>query len=156
LKFHLLKFIFIFITISLNADNKVVNINTLIQTANKDNKQVITFFHMTHCGYCKRMENKTFNNTKIKSFINKHFTFIDINIDDKEKIFFDNKQYTKKDFATYLDIDFFPTVIFFDKDAEITYTARGYRSIKKFQKILEFIESKSFESMDFFDFNRDN
>lgn len=154
MKLKLLGIIIFIISISLNleANDKVLNINNLVKNTTAKNKQVMIFFHMTHCGYCKRMKNRTLANPEIKSFMDEHFVLIDINIDDNEKVLFNNVNYSKKDFADNLDIDLFPTVVFFDEDDEITYTARGYRGIKKFQKILEFIHTKSFKKVDFFDY----
>ena len=63
-----------------------------------------------------------------------------------------NKSYTTQEFSDYLDIDFFPTILFYDKEKDIVYTARGHRKIKKFKKILNFIKTKSYENIDFFDY----
>ena len=154
-KFYILFLFMIAMCLNINASSAVLDINHIINDASKNKKQVMIFFHMTHCGYCERMKNRTLTNPQVKSYIDKHFVFIDINIDDKEKVLFKNISYSKKDFADDLDIDLFPTVVFFDEDAEITYTARGYRKIKKFQKVLEFIHTKSFETIDFFDYYKE-
>jgi len=102
------------------------------------------------------MDNRTLKNSVIQKIVKKSFTFIDINIDEKETILFNKKLYTYKEFAEFYDIDFYPTIIFLDDEFEITYTSRGYRKIKKFQKILEYIETKSFEKIDFFDYYKKN
>jgi len=144
-----------FFSLNVSADSIPLNINNKVKTAIINNKQVMIFFHMTHCGYCKRMEKKTLQEKKIKEFTDEHFELIDINIDDNEKILLHNVLYTKRDLAATLDVDFFPTIIFLDEDLEITYTARGYRKSKKFLKILEYIQTKSFENIDFFDYEKE-
>ena len=101
------------------------------------------------------MENKTFQDKKVKKLIGDSFIFVDINIDDNEKVLFNGISYSKKDFAHSLDVDFYPTVVFLDKNAEITYTARGYRKIMKFKKILKYIQTQSFEKVDFFDYHNE-
>ena len=148
----MLALLFILCSLNLKANTKVININTIVQSASIQNKQVMVFFHMSYCGYCKRMKNRTLNNTVIQNYIDKHFILVDINIDDTEKVLLDNISYSKQDFADEFDIDLFPTVIFFDKDIDVTYTSRGYRKVKKFQKILEFIHTQAFEKVDFFDY----
>ncbi len=100
------------------------------------------------------MENKTFQDKIVKQLINDNFNFIDINIDHNEKVLFNDILYSKKEFADSFDIDFFPTVLFLDENAEITYTARGYRRITEFKKILNYIHTKSFEEIDFFDYEK--
>ncbi|PIF03955.1 MAG: hypothetical protein CSA86_04090 [Arcobacter sp.] len=146
-------FIFIF-SIRLQASDETLNIDSLIIKASKEKKQLLVFFHMTHCGYCKRMKNITLQDSNVQKKIKKHFLFRDININDKEKVLFQNQNYSKKKFAHSLDVDFFPTVLFFDNNGEITYTVRGHRKIKKFQKILEYIKTKSYENIDFFDYSK--
>ena len=144
-----------FFSLNLSASSMPLNINNIVKTSTTKNKQVMVFFHMTHCGYCKRMGKKTLQENKVKEFIDENFELIDINIDDNEKISLHNVLYTKKDFASKLDVDFFPTVIFFDENLEITYTAKGYRKSKKFQKILEYIQTKSFERIDFYEYYKE-
>ena len=151
-RFLVLCFLLTIICLEINASNNLLNINHTINNAVKNNKQVMFFFHMSHCGYCSRMNNRILKNPVIKSYINKNFVLIDINIDDNEKIVFENVSYSKTDFANTLDIDFFPTVIFFDENADVTYMSRGYRKIQKFKKILTFIKTKSYENIDFFDY----
>ena len=143
------------ISLCVEANSKILNINDVAKSATVHNKQLMVFFHMSYCGYCKRMKNRTLMNPQVKNYIDKNFVLIDINIDDNEKVIFENVSYSKKDFANELDIDLFPTVIFFDQNAEVTYTARGHRKIKRFQKILEFIHTKSFEKVDFFDYYKE-
>ena len=152
--FRIFLFIASLFIVNLSANTEVLDINKIIKQASYEKKQTLIFFHMTHCGYCKRMEQKIFKDDTIKKMIKKDFLFIDINIDDSSKVVFNTKIYSKKAFANSVDVDFYPTVLFFDEDSEITYTARGYRKVKKFQKILEYITSKSFEKIDFFEYNQ--
>ena len=138
----------------LEAKDYPLNINNLIDTATNQNKQILIFFHMDHCGYCKRMEKRVFKNTEIQNNLKKNFLFVDINIDDKGTVYFNKKTYSKRDFAHSVDVDFFPTVLFLDENYDITYTVRGYRDREKFKKILQFIQSKSYETIDFFDYEK--
>ena len=110
---------------------------------------------MNYCPYCIRMEKGTLKDKIIQEMIEKDFICIDVNTDQKSKIIFENKTYSTKEFANYFDIDFFPTVLFFDKEKEIVYTVRGHRKVKKFKKILKFITTKSYENMDFFDYEKE-
>ena len=110
---------------------------------------------MSHCGYCERMEKRTFQDDDIKATIEKSFVFIDINIDESSKVLFNNTEYSNKEFVDYFDVDLFPSVLFFDKNREVIYTSRGYRKIKKFRKILKYIKTKSYKKVDFFDYKED-
>jgi len=137
------------------ADHEKINIDELTNKLQKNNKHIIVFFHMNYCPYCIRMEKGTLKDKTIQKMIEKDFIFIDVNTNQKSKIIFENKTYSTKEFANYFDIDFFPTVLFFDKEKDIVYTARGHRKVKKFKKILKFITTKSYENMDFFDYEKE-
>ena len=132
----------------------MININELINKIQKNDKHIMVFFHMNHCPYCIRMKKGTLKNHTIQKMIEKDFIFTHVNIDEKSEIVFENKTYSAKEFADYLDIDFFPTILFYDKEKEIIYTARGHRKVKKFKKILKFITTKSYENIDFFDYEK--
>jgi len=151
--FKKLLLIFLFLSNSLLfADHSIINIDELTNKIQKNDKHIIVFFHMNYCPYCTRMEKRTLADQTIKKMIGKDFIFTHINIDQQSKIIFENKTYSTKEYADYLDIDFFPTTLFYDKEKEIVYTARGYRKIKKFKRILDFIKTKSYENIDFFDY----
>jgi len=134
------------------AKQTSLNLDLLFKNTDLSNKHVVVFFHMSHCPYCERMDKSTLANDAIQTMLQKDFIFIDINTDEKQSVLFNNKIYTKKEFAHSIDVDFFPTVVFFDKEKEIIYTARGLRKVDKFKKILRFIQTKSYEENAFFDY----
>lgn len=149
------KLIFLSLILSntfLYADHKLINIDDLVNKTLKNDKHVMVFFHMNYCPYCIRMEKGTLKNHTVKKIIEKDFIFTHVNTDEESEIIFENKSYTTQEFSDYLDIDFFPTVIFYDKEKDIVYTARGHRKVEKFKKILRFIKTKSYENVDFFDY----
>jgi len=153
-KFKILFICLLLVYSSVYANEQEINLNTIIDNAVKEKKQIAVFFHMTHCGYCKRMKNRTLQDPQIQAIMKKSFVLVDVNIDHKESVQFNNIRHSKKEFAHSIDVDFFPTVLFFDENYDVIYTVRGYRDSKKFKQILQFIETKSYDSMDFFDFEQ--
>ena len=133
---------------NLFANEQIINFDTI----KKEGKQTMIFFHMNHCSYCERMKNQTLQDEDIKESIKKHFLLIDINISNQYRIIFNNKTYTTKKFTDELDVAFFPTILFLDTENEITYKARGYRTIEKFEHILNYMRTKSYEEMSFFEY----
>ena len=142
----------LFTNSTLFAKSDIINLDELFKQNSASHKHIMVFFHMNHCPYCERMDKSTLQDTKIQNILQKKFIFIDINTDEKKSVLFHNKLFTQKEFAHSLDIDFYPTVVFFDTEKEIIYTAKGLRKIDKFKKILRFIHTKSYEEGDFFDF----
>ena len=155
-----LKLFLLLITVfatSMSANIQSIDLNKTIDAAIKQNKNVAVFFYMDNCGYCKRMKNTTFQDETVKKMIKKDFILIAINISQNNNIIlFNDKSYSNHQFAKKLDVTFYPTVLFFDKNASVIYKVRGYRNSEKFQEILKFIQSNSYEWMDFFDFEKKN
>jgi len=146
--YKLLLLLTLFFISNLYAENKNINFDLI----DDKSKQRIVFFHMNNCGYCNRMKKITLKDVKIQKTIQTNFTFISINIDELDTIIFNNKTYTNRDFAHNLEVSFYPTVLFLDSENEIVYKARGFRSTEKFQYILNFMITKSFEEMSFFEY----
>jgi thioredoxin-related protein len=133
------------LSISLNAIE--INVNKLIKDAKIQNKQVLVFFHMTYCPYCQKMLKENFENKNFLKQFNKHFVYLDINIDDEDLLIFNDFKGTQEEFAEVYDVNFYPTIIFLD-ESKISYTVKGYRNVEKFDKILKYIHTKSYATMD--------
>lgn len=142
----------IFGAISLFADQDKIDLDRLFKEQLDSQKHMLVFFHMNYCPYCTRMKNQTLQNEKIRKIIEKDFVFVHINIDEKASVILQNKSYSAKAFSQSLDIDFYPTTIFYTQEKELIYTARGYRSVEEFEKILQFIQTKAYEDIDFFEY----
>ena len=123
---------------------KDIDLNTLSLRAQEENKHILLYFKTSYCPLCTKMEKFTFNNKEIKSQLNKNFIMITINLDDDENIKYKDFFDSKRQFGKYLDISFYPTLIFMDENSELVYTLKGYKMNKKFKNILEYIKTKSY------------
>ena len=103
----------------LYADHKLIDIDQLTNKIKNNNKHIIVFFHMNYCPYCVRMEKRTLKDNTIQKMIEKDFIFTHVNTDEESKIILENKTYTTQEFSDYLDIDFFPTILFYNNEKEI-------------------------------------
>jgi thioredoxin-related protein len=152
LKSFLLVFI---LSLNLNAAHQKghtdIDISVIAQDAQKTNKTILAFFHMTHCPWCKKMLSKMYSHKDEMETINKDFYYLDINTDDTGTIIFKDFKGTPKEFAKYFNIKMYPTVLFIDK-GEIVYYVHGYRNIDKFNWILKYVASKSIGKMDLLEF----
>jgi thioredoxin-related protein len=138
-----IKLLFIFIIFQIVLFGNVINIDTLEKKANIENKNLLFFFHMDYCPYCEMMIRQNFTQKDLAN-LKHNFTFIDINISDNDTIIYQDFKGSKKEFARRYEIYLFPTVIFIN-DGEVAYKVRGYRKKAKFNHILNYIKSKSYE-----------
>ena len=130
--------------ISLQA--KEINLNKLINTANKQNKHLFVWLHKHGCSFCDNMEHLTLDDKIIKSRIKNNFIYTKINSSSDEIIVFDDFVGSAKEFAIYVGHNFYPTSLFFDKDEEIVYESVGYKNKKDFKIVLDYVSSKSYDN----------
>ncbi|WP_373073499.1 thioredoxin fold domain-containing protein [Sulfurimonas sp.] len=129
--------------LSLHAGD--INLDKLINTANKEKKHLLVWLHKTDCGYCERMKEFTINDDDIKSIIKQKFIFADINVYKKKNVKYKDFIGSAKEFAIYMGNDFYPTSLFFDEEGEVVEETVGYVDETAFKKILEYISSKSYK-----------
>jgi len=144
------KILFIlFFSISLFGSSKTTNIDLLLDKAKKEDKHLLIFFHMTYCGYCNDMIDESFRDKEIQKILNDKFIFVDINVNDRDQVIYNNFKGLKYKFAQKSDVFFYPTIFFIDKNNKRVYKVKGYRSKDKFTNILNYISSKSYKKIDY-------
>jgi thioredoxin-related protein len=148
----LIIFYFSFACSSLIAQDTIVDLDKISQNNINSDKKVMLYFHITNCPYCIRMERNTLKDKKIKKLIDESFVFVDINTQKDGKVLFRKKLYQNKEFSDKYNVQFFPTILFLDKENEVIYKARGYRDINTFQLILNYMITDMFEEMSFFEY----
>ncbi len=152
MKYFKIVFLSLFLSVSSFANSSDINIDNLTAQAKKENKHVIIFFHMTYCPYCERMVDRTFEDKNITLKLKKEYLYVDINVNDDGDIIYQDFKGDKSEFSEHLDVSLYPTVLFLDSENEVAYTSRGYRETEKFNRILNFISTKSYEDLDFSEF----
>ena len=151
-------FIKIFLIVSLlqiSLSARDINIDKLVNTANKTDKHLFVWLHKTDCGYCDSMYEFTLDNDTVSTLVKKKFIFVHINVHHKDTVKYEGFIGSGRDFAKYVGFDFYPTSLFFNKESEVIYEAMGYHDEVEFYKVLNFINTKSYEKMDYYAFEED-
>jgi thioredoxin-related protein len=144
---------------------KEINIDLLAKQASKEHKHLFVWLHKTGCGYCENMREFTLQNDVVKAYISKHFIYQHINVSKGDDVIYKGFTTSAKEFAKKLGYDFYPSSLFFDKDANLIFADVGFMDgatlshEEKFYKILHFINSNIYKKMDFdeykFDFDKE-
>jgi len=143
------------LTLQLTLQARDINIDFLVQKAQKEHKHLFVWLHKDGCGYCENMREFTLQNDVVKAYISKHFIYQHINVSKGDDVIYKGLTTKAKKFAQKIGYDFYPTSLFFDEDAEIVYVSVGFMDGRKlsheekFYKILHFIDSDSYKKMDF-------
>ena len=108
--------------------------------AKETGRMVVIDFHADWCTYCKKMDKETFTAPTVVKLMNEKF--ISISVD------------TEKDKATAqkYDIKSLPTMWFLESDGERINSLPGFVDAAMFTTILEYVSSRSFETVEFQDY----
>ena len=150
----LVKTFLILLSLNITLHAKTIDIDSIIDTANKENKHLFVWLHKTDCAYCERMKEYTLIHDKVSAFIKKHFIYIYINVSKNDVVKYQGFLGSGNDFAKEVGYNFYPTSLFFDNDKEIIFSEVGYVDCEEisnerhFFKVLNFIQSKAYEEIE--------
>ena len=120
-----------------------LDLNEDIEEIAQENKRLILFISQNSCPYCHKFINKNLKDTETRKKLDKHFKIIHINLfGSKEIIDTDGKTYTEKTFAVKRNIQFTPSLLFFDENAKQILRLNGYMNTDKFNLALDYIKDK--------------
>src|SRR5687768_15524857 len=98
-----------------------------VAEAAKQARRLMVYFHQDGCPYCKRLVEVNFRDAQVVQKTRRHFMAIDINIfGDREVTWTDGRRMTEKQFAALLKVQFPPTLVCFDENAEVAHRINGY------------------------------
>ncbi|OQX57776.1 MAG: hypothetical protein B5M52_06730 [Helicobacteraceae bacterium 4484_230] len=131
-----------------------INLDIFAKTALKTNRHLFVFLHKTDCGYCESMIEFTLDDDRVKPLVKKKFVFAHINIRENDRVVYKGFEGSARAFAKEIGYDFYPTSIFFDGKNEIVYAAPGYQDEDRFYAILNYVDTKAYERIDFETFKK--
>ena len=117
-----------------------------VEEASAENRHLMLFFHLNNCPYCDRMLSESFSTDPVKSYIQQHFDVIDINIrGDREVAFNEAIEVSEKALSEQLNVFATPAIIFLNKQNKAVVRIDGYRAPERFQQVLNYVSSKSYD-----------
>jgi len=108
--------------------------------AKAENKNIFLYFHAEWCTFCKKLMATTFQDKKVVRFLSDRFVSISVDTD-VEKMVTGN-----------YGVKGLPTIWFLKPDGTRISNIPGYVDEKKMMKILNYIDSSTYETMSFQDF----
>jgi thioredoxin-related protein len=125
-------------------------------------RPVIIDLYTNWCYWCKVMDRKTYNNSKVISYINAHFYAVKLNAESKETVVWNNKKYEfnandkVNDFALFVtqgQLEFPNTVIFTDINKSPA-NIPGFMNPKEIEVILKYFGDEKYKSKNFSDYSK--
>ncbi len=121
--------------------------------AQEEGKQLVVFFSQEFCPYCKAMVEQNLTQTSIRDTFERHFDVVSLDIWGAREVYgFDGEETTEKAIAAALDVQFTPTLMFFDAEGEVILRLNGYVSPYDMTTALEYVSQRHYTSMSIFDY----
>jgi thioredoxin-related protein len=114
-----------------------------VADAAKDGKRLMLFFEQDGCPYCKQLLQVNFSQKAIADKARSRLTSVVLNIwGDREVTWTDGRKFSEKQFATFLKIQFTPTLVFFDEQGKVVARINGYYPPHRFEAVLDWVAGR--------------
>ena len=119
----------------------------------ESNKHLVVFFWQDFCGYCKDTIEKNLTQQSIRELFDEHFDVVALNIWGSKEVFgLDGKATTEKEIARALEVQFTPTIIFFDSNGKPVLRLNGYVSPAEMGVALNYVHTERYHSQTIFEY----
>ena len=143
---------------------KWYSFNEASELCKKKPKKVFIDVYTDWCGWCKEMDNKTFSNSVIISYMNKNFYAVKFNGEGGDTTIWNDKKYynpvpgkrgsTHQMVYAMMQGQFgYPCFIIMNEKLEKITSVLGYRTPKQFEPILNFYGENAYKKEKWEDYN---
>jgi len=154
-KFKLLFVLVLLSTANLTAQEiNWISIEDAVKKQKKNPKKIMMDVYTLWCGPCKMLDKNTFQNPDVAKYVNEYFYAVKFNAEGGEEVkykdrVFKNPGYdasltgrnSSHEFAAALQISAYPTIVFFDEEANTIMPLTGYQSPNQLEIYLKLFES---------------
>jgi len=114
-----------------------------VRDAAKDNRRLMVYFGQDGCPYCRQLMVNNFSQRRIVDKTRKNFVAIALNLwGDREVTWVDGRAMTEKELARVLEVQFTPTLLFFDERANVAARLNGYYPPHRFEAVLDYVAGR--------------
>ena len=124
-------------------------------------KKIIMDAYTNWCGPCKMLDKNTFQNEDVANYINEHYYAVKFNAEGNAAVTYKNQSFgnpnydpakansrnSSHEFARYLKVRAYPTMIFFDEDANYITPVTGYLKPQQLEMYLKLFQSDKHKEM---------
>jgi thioredoxin-related protein len=146
---------------AVSQDINWVTMEEAMNLQNKEPRKIIMDVYTNWCGPCKMLDKYTFQNPDVVNYINTHYYAVKFNgegnsnVTYKDKTFgnpnYDpakaNKRNSAHEFARYLRVSAYPTMVFFDEQANYITPIAGYLKPRQLELYLKLFKSDKHKEM---------
>jgi len=139
----ILVLITLFASVSIYAQKiNWVTMEEALELQKKEPRKIIMDVYTEWCGPCKMLDRNTFSNKDVANYINKNYYAVKFNGEGNDEIKYKDKVFknpnydpakakrrnSSHEFARFMQINAYPTLVFFDEKGEFISPIKGYKT----------------------------
>ncbi len=139
--------------------------NEAIEANKLDQKKIYVDIYTSWCGFCKKMDQSTFQDPDVINMLNEHFYAIKFDAEQKNPIDFMGHTFEYESLSGTRGVHMlaysltagelaYPTFIMLDEDIARIRVSPGFKDTKEVLKELEFVVKEKYKSQSFEDYNK--
>ncbi len=146
---------------SMHSQIQWMSMNDALEAQEKEPKKIFADVYTDWCGPCKMMDRNTFTNPDLVEYINTHYYAVKFNAEGNEVVNYKDFEYTNPNykpelkgkrnaqhfFANALKVSGYPTVVFFDENADVIAPIVGYRTAEQLEIFLKMIAEDDYKEL---------
>ena len=111
--------------------------------AARDGRRLLVYFGQDGCPYCKQLMTTNFSQRAIVEKTRKNFVTVALNLwGDREVTWLDGRVMSEKELARLLNVQFTPTLLFFDEKGAVVVRLNGYYPPQRFEAVLDYVAGR--------------
>ncbi|WP_289023674.1 thioredoxin fold domain-containing protein [uncultured Salegentibacter sp.] len=138
-----------------------MSMNEALEAQKKEPKKIFMDAYTVWCGPCKMLDKNTFSNSDVIEYVNENYYPVKFNAEGNEEInfkgqVFKNPQYDPEkkkrrnsphQLARAIQITGYPSLVFFDEEANLIAPVAGYRTPKQLELYLKLFVGDEYKKM---------
>lgn len=129
------------------------------EAAQKEPRKLLIDVYTDWCGWCKRMDQTTFQNPQIVEYVNENYYAVKLDAEQKDSIRFKDHTFKFVDqgrrgyhelAAALLNGKMsYPNIVYMDENLNLISAVPGFQNAKNFEKIINYIAEDEFKETPF-------
>ncbi|WP_299396455.1 thioredoxin fold domain-containing protein [uncultured Gelidibacter sp.] len=130
---------------------KWVTFEEALALQKKKPKKIMMDVYTNWCGPCKMLDKNTFQNPDVAKYVNDNYYAVKFNGEGNEVVKYKNNSYSNRnykpelasrrnsvhDLTSALQINAYPTIVFFDENGDLIFPLRGYQNPQQLELYLK-------------------
>lgn len=126
-----------------------VSFGSALDVAEADSQKIMVFVYTDWCGFCRRMNETTFKDHAVLSYLGEKFASVRINAESSAEVELPEQTVSEAQVAMALGASGFPTIIFMEADGRYITRLPGYVDPENYLEILTFIGENHYRDESF-------